>query len=235
MLSVFPVVKAKAPPHFEKFKSLYATLWVVYYVTFVLLTMVLLFYGFWSSGYFGGPEAATDEEPPRGSFKDRCLTCFHACGACFSCCTDSHLAFWSGMITLMVIVLVMFTLSVALALMSGLKVWVSAGCSEIYVLNDNTICLQVMQGIRHWLGTFWSTDPNTPLEAMCASKTLNTCGAISAQLKQSALFTTFGSMLAAVVTCQMIFESARLHEGARWRRLIEGGDADKGLLLKNED
>jgi len=231
MLSMFPVFKTQGTPIFENMKTLYATLWVVYFVVFFLLSLAILFYGFWASGYFGGPVAQTQEEPPAGSLKDRCMICCRTCMACF-CCQDSNLCFWSAILLACCVVVLMFGLSSLLSLMAGLKSWISAGCDEVYLLNDNSICIGAMQGIQNWLTTFWSKETlSTPLESMCTSRSLMTCDAISAKLKQSALFTTGGSLLATLVTCQMIFESARLHEKSRWIRMLN----EKTLELEEED
>lgn len=225
MMSMFPVFKTKGTPIFESVKSLYATMWIVYFITFAVLSLCILFYGFWASGYFGGPAAGTDGQTGAdavpSSPKDRCMSCFRACIACVDRCPDTNLCYWSCIIVACVVVLIMFILSSVLGLLAGLKIWVGAGCDEVYLLNDNAICVGAMKGIQYWLSTFWSQYSNTPLESMCTSRTLMTCQAISVKMKQSALFTTGGSLLASIFTCQMIFESARLHEKSSWMRLIQ--------------
>lgn len=223
MLSIFPVFKLKGTPIFEHVKALYASIWIAYFVTFMVLTIGILFYGFWASGYFGGPDASTGEDPMGPlTVGDRFWSCARACGGCFDRCESSNMCFWSMILLAQVVVLFMFSLSTVLTLVSGLKAWISAGCGEVYMLNDNVICVEVMRGIQSWLSTFWSAESSqTPLESMCTSRTLMTCGVISTKLKQSAILTAGGSFFAAIFTAQMIFESARLHERARWRRMTE--------------
>jgi hypothetical protein len=225
ILSTFPVLKLKGPANLENFKSLYATMWIIYFVTFVLLTIGILFYAFWSSGYFRSSQT-TDEVVAPSCFAERCSICSRACTACFVPCfgtaSDTDMFFWSAMLLATVVLVVMFLLSTLLALASGLKSWVSSGCDEVYLLNDNTICVEAMKGIQYWLSTFWHAERfKHPMESMCTSRSLMTCGIISDKLKQSAVFTTLGSMLAMVLTCQLVFESARTYETERWRRIVK--------------
>merc|ERR1719326_1857209 len=136
---------------------------------------------------------------PSGSLQDRFRSCFQACTTCFDRCPDTKLCYWSFMLLACFVILIMFTLSSALALLSGLKTWIGAGCDEVYLLNDNSICVGVMKGIQGWLQSFWSSElSSTPFESICTSRSLMTCAAISAKLKQSALFTTGGSFVATI-------------------------------------
>jgi len=223
MLSTFPVVKLKGTPIFEHVKSLYATIWIVYFISFMVLSLGVLFYGFWASGYFGGPGTTADEQAIDSlTFGGRCWTCARSCGACFDRCESSDMCFWSMILLVQVVILIMFVLSMVLALTSGLRAWLSAGCGEVYLLSDNAICVGVMKGIQSWLSTFWEAEGiETPLESMCSSRSLMTCGIFSSQLGQCATFTAGGSMLATLLTAQMVLESARLHERVRWQRATE--------------
>merc|ERR1719162_660923 len=71
--NIFGMVKVKGPPVFDLVAQLYSVLWIVYFVFFGGITLGLLFYGFWSSGYFGGPDATanTEYEPPV-TMRERC-------------------------------------------------------------------------------------------------------------------------------------------------------------------
>jgi len=231
MLSTFPVLKTKGLPIFEHMQSMYTAMWVSYFVTFVILNIGVLFFGFWASGYFGGPAAAEEGGAPPDSH-NRLRVCFQACTACLDSCPNSKMCYWSAMMLASAIVLFMFALSTVLSLLCGLKLWVSSGCDEVYLLSDNTICSEVMGGIQSWLSTFWSPNfSHTSLESMCVSETLMTCSTISGKMKESAVFTAGGSLLAAVLTCQMLFESARLYEQARWRQIVQ----EKTMGLADQD
>jgi hypothetical protein len=232
MMTLFPVLQEKSPPVFAHAGNLYAALWITYFVIFILISLCLLYYGFWASGYLGGPAAESGEPEVSSSLQGRCLICCRACLGCFDRCPDSTLCYWSAMITACTVVLIMYIMSTALALLCAIQAWIGVGCDEFYLLSDNTICVEVMQGIQSWLQSFWKEQQfATPMESICQSKALLTCQAVSFKLRQPAILTTGSSLLATVFTCQMIFDSARLHEQARWRRAIE----EKTLEVSEKD
>jgi len=221
MDSIFSVFKIKGWPIFQKVMALWGRLWVVYYITFAIICSSLLFYAFWSVGYFGGPEVYEDDDAVSPtSIQARCSNCCRAFASCLDSYTDSNLCWWSALLFANFIVLLMFIASCILVLLAGVKTFIGNGCAEIYLLNDNIICQELMKGIQHWLNTFLLQDP-VDISEVCVSKTLMTCGVISEQMHNSTVFTTLGSLLASLFTWQMILESARLHESARWRRMKE--------------
>mmetsp|Transcript_99917 Transcript_99917/g.213941 ORF Transcript_99917/g.213941 Transcript_99917/m.213941 type:complete len:1049 (-) Transcript_99917:131-3277(-) len=219
--SIFSTFKVKGPPIFELVSKLYKTLWVVYFVFFALLTSSVLLYGFWASGYMGGPSAAVVEqyEGPV-TWRDRCRVCWGSCNACMKGCHDSNLCFWSVVLLLEVIVLVLFVVAIVLCLLAGIKAFISAGCGQIYLLGDEKICTGTLGSIRNFVISFWE-DSGILLGDACNQKTLLTCQLIGAKLKKSAVMTTLGSLIAAVFSFQLIIESAILHERARWRRIFD--------------
>merc|ERR1719171_2091559 len=81
MDNVFGIFEHKGPAIFDKIGSLYKVLWTLYFVALLPMTLGLLYYGFWASGYFGGPLPAegsiVDDDGPR-SFMDRCRMCCSA-------------------------------------------------------------------------------------------------------------------------------------------------------------
>jgi len=220
--TIFGAFQQKGPPIFNEVAGLYSTLWTAYYALFAILTVSILFYGLWASGWFGGPSAAlADEEyvPPEGMM-DRCLACWSSCQACCRGCTDSNLCFWSVILIMQVLVLVLFLVSILLCILAGVKAFLAAGCAQIYIVNDSKICTGVLGMIRRWLMSFLLEDPYLLYEA-CDAHTLLTCQLIGAKLKKSAVYTTIGSLMAAVFSFQMIIESAILHERARWRKIFD--------------
>lgn len=223
--SVFTTFKTKGNPVFEMVSSMYRTLWVVYYAVFACLTFLILAYGLWSSGWFGGPAAKDVGEGPQATtFWERCCACFSACTYCCQSCTETHLCLWSALLLFQVVLLLMFSVSIVLALLAGIKAFVSAGCSQIYLLGDDVPCTGMMGIVRTWLGSFWTLMPSA-LEEACDVRKLTTCKVIQEKAMQSAIFTVVGSMLATVFSFQMLFEAASLFEMARWRRVANTEEA----------
>jgi hypothetical protein len=224
--SIFDTFEAKGPPIFSKVADLYSTLWTAYYGLFATLTVGILFYGFWATGWFGGStpaevgEAGQDDtyQPPTG-FLDRCRMCCSACTTCMSSCQDSAMCFWSCIILSEVVVLLLFIIAIVLTLVSGIKAFVGSGCSAIYFLADPSICAGILGMVQGWLETFWQS-AGSQLSDACYSESLLTCYLIEEKMLRSVLYTTAGSMLAAVLSFQMIVNTAQLHEQARWVRYI---------------
>jgi len=219
--TTFVTFRDQGPPIFYKISALYRTIWTAYFVLFATMTVSVLFYGFWASGWFGGPQATHVEayEPPQ-TFRERCGVCCASCGACMRACHDSSMCFWSVALLMQVIVLIMFVISIVLCLLAGIKAFLSAGCGQVYILNDDTICTGTIGTIRQWLHSFLAAG-GIPLDMVCNENQLRTCELIGSRLKNSALMTVIGSILAAVLTFQMIIESAIMHERARWRRMFD--------------
>lgn len=222
--SIFSIFDQRGPPLFYTIAKLYKTMWVIYFTLFAVLTCSVLFYGFWASGFCGGPKAAvsTSEEQFEGprTFRERCATCCRCCCACLTGCSDSHLCFWSVILLLQIIVLVLFVVSIVLCLLAGVQAFISSGCAEVYLLSDKSICTGVLGTLRTWLLSFLTND-SALIEEACEKKDLLTCELISSRLSSSAMYTIVGSLLAAVLSFQMIVESAVQHERARWRRIFD--------------
>jgi len=219
--TVFGNFGTKGSPIFEMVSNLYSTLWTVYYIFFATITLVILFYGFWATGWFGGPSQAEEEEPPRPtSCKERCVRCMKACNWCMHNVHNMHLCFWSCMLLSEVIILIMFVVGIVLCVLAGVKVFLNIGCAQIYLLGDNTVCQSMLGGLRNFLATFWSMQDSV-LDNACETETLTACKQIMVLAMQSAIFTVAGSFAAAIFSFQMLFESAALHEKARWLYLTE--------------
>mmetsp|Transcript_78507 Transcript_78507/g.243500 ORF Transcript_78507/g.243500 Transcript_78507/m.243500 type:complete len:1110 (+) Transcript_78507:45-3374(+) len=223
--SIFGTFKIKGPPIFDLVSKLYKTLWVAYYIVFATLTSGVLFYGMWASGFCGGPHAAENVEGeewyehPSG-FSDRCRICCRCCDGCLRGCMDSHLCFWSVIIFAQIIVLVLFVISIVLCLLAGIQAFIVAGCAEVYMLGDGTLCTGTLQTVQTFLISFL-VQSNHPLSQACDKRTLLTCQLIGSKMSTAAMFTIIGSLLAAVFSFQMITESAILHERVRWRRIFD--------------
>mmetsp|Transcript_56517 Transcript_56517/g.148628 ORF Transcript_56517/g.148628 Transcript_56517/m.148628 type:complete len:892 (-) Transcript_56517:100-2775(-) len=226
--SVMQVMGLKAPPMFYTISKLYRTLWTLYFVFFTLLTISVLYYGFWASGYCGGPPPSAADESYEGpkNFGDRVRVCFSCCCGCFNrCCMDSNLCFWSVILLFESIVLVLFVVAVVICIIGGVQAFMSAGCSQVYILGDNAVCSTAMSIVKTFLTTFWaSTDK---VDDICGSEALLTCKLITDKTKTAVLVSIIGGLLSSVLSFQMIVESSVMHERARWRLMFEINEAKK--------
>lgn len=223
--SIFSQLKVKGPPIFKQVAELYSTLWTSYFVIFGVMTVSILFYGFWASGWFGGPQAhASDEYEAPTTCMERLSCLFRCCDSCLKGCHDSNTCFWSFILLAELIVLILFVISVVLCLLSGVKAFVAAGCSQIYIIGDVSVCAGSLNTVKTFLSSFWGASDSVHFEERCNDETLLTCQLIGTKLKNSTLGVMAGSMLASVFTFQLIVESAIMHERARWRRMLDGAE-----------
>jgi hypothetical protein len=218
--SMFSTFEEKAPPLFGDVSHLYKTLWTVYYVVFTALTLGVLFYGFWASGWFGGPESPENAAPEPRGFLDRCRLCCRACTACVSATHETQLCFWSCIIIAEVVVLILFIVAIVLTLLSGIKAFLSSGCQTIYFLSDDKVCHGILSVVKGFLLTFWD-GAATQFTDVCTSESLLTCSLIQDGMMKSVAYTTVGSLVAALLSFQMIVNTAQLHEQVRWERVVE--------------
>jgi hypothetical protein len=226
--TIFNQLDGAGPPVFFQISELYGMAWTAYFTLFVVLTLSLLVYGFWATGWFGGVEIPADSEyQPPTTIGGRISVVCSACCGCIKSAHDNCMCFWSCIITFEIFVLLMFIIAIVLTLVSGIKAFMGAGCSSIYFLGDNTLCQGIMGMVKGWLETFWGGAASS-LGGACQSESLLTCSLIQEKLGQAMMFTTLGSLLAAVLTFQLIVNTAQLHEQARWVRYIHNHPDKKG-------
>jgi hypothetical protein len=226
MTSIFDVFAIKGPEIFDEVASLYSILWIVYFILLLPLTVGTLAYGFWASGYMGGPAAAdwpeeSEEEAARPkTFGDKMSTCWNACCICCGRCHDNTLCFWSCVIIMQIIVLVLFVVAIILCLLAGVKAFINMACEEIYMLNEADMCYNVLSSVKGFITTF-QVDPMIPLEETCDAKKLLLCNLIGEKMVNSTMLTVIFSFLSALFQYQLIVESAVLHERAVMRRIFD--------------
>jgi hypothetical protein len=226
MTSIFDVFAVKGPEIFDEVASIYSTLWIVYFCLLIPLTLGTLIYGFWASGYMGGPAAAdwpeeTEEEAARPkTFTDKMGSCWNACCICCATCHDNTLCFWSCVIVLQIIVLVLFVVAIVLCVLAGVKAFINMACEEIYMLNEADMCYNVLTSVKGFITTF-IVDPTIPLDVTCDEKKLLLCELISKKMATSTMLTVIFSFLSAMFQYQLIVESAVLHERAVMRRIYD--------------
>eukprot|EP00448_Togula_jolla_P024583 CAMPEP_0170592890 /NCGR_PEP_ID=MMETSP0224-20130122/13159_1 /TAXON_ID=285029 /ORGANISM="Togula jolla, Strain CCCM 725" /LENGTH=971 /DNA_ID=CAMNT_0010916813 /DNA_START=31 /DNA_END=2946 /DNA_ORIENTATION=- len=221
--SLFSTLADNGKDTFDQAAYLYKMIWVFYYYIVMPLTLAILYYGFWASGYFGGPKAIEEEteeyEPPQ-TFMEKCRCCCNACCNCCRKCHDLQICFWSFIVLFQIIVLLLFVISIVFMVLSGVKVFVGSSCAQIYILGDTKVCTEMLQMLSNFLSTFKVGNGEVPLSMACEHHNLKTCTVIESKLLTSVLLTVVGSFVACVFSFQLIFDTAMLHERARWRRII---------------
>mmetsp|Transcript_130732 Transcript_130732/g.212844 ORF Transcript_130732/g.212844 Transcript_130732/m.212844 type:complete len:1046 (-) Transcript_130732:133-3270(-) len=229
MDGVFKTFEVKGPAIFDTVSALWSTVWVLYFFLVAPISLGLLFYGFWASGYCGGPKAIEYEADVPGpkTFMERCYACCSACNMCLKGYHDTALCFWSFIIFAQVVCLLLFIISLLICILAGVNAFVVAGCSQVYMLADPKVCGQTLQIMVAFLDTFHVNIPGEMLEAVCGQEQLLTCQLIEAKMKKAMVYTTTFSFLAAILSFQMLIESALLHERARWRRILDALDKEE--------
>merc|ERR1719215_229039 len=134
------------------------------------MALLMLYYAFWAGGYFGGPQPLPkdeDEAERPQTWLEKCGTCWSCCCACCMRCHDTQLCFWSCVILMQVIVLLMFIISIVLCILAGVKAFITAGCAQIYLLSDQATCTSTMRSVQSFISTFFVLDPNENLADIC--------------------------------------------------------------------
>eukprot|EP00928_Gymnodinium_smaydae_P052821 TRINITY_DN36979_c0_g1_i1.p1 TRINITY_DN36979_c0_g1~~TRINITY_DN36979_c0_g1_i1.p1 ORF type:complete len:975 (-),score=161.74 TRINITY_DN36979_c0_g1_i1:65-2989(-) len=226
--SLFSTFKSQGLPIFKQLAGAYRMLWFGWFFLLASFSLGILYYGFWASGWFGGPKAPenTDDEPePPTGFVERCKCLGRACYTAICCCSGPccypRCVFWSLLLLGQLFVLVMFIISLVLCIVSGIKMFLASGCSAIYVLGDEKTCTETLKMMQSWLTSFQGGAPELEIEEVCTNHALMTCAVIQDKLTSSAILTAVGAVLASVVTFQLLIESAILFERAQNRRLID--------------
>lgn len=225
MISVFSVFSEKGPGIFQKAAKMYRFVWALYFVLFLIINVTLIFYAFWATGWLcvpaEGPEATPTEqtEEPQTGWRRWLATCRSCCEACcaWRCWKDGHLQFWSMALLAQVVCLVMFMVSIVLALLAGVQLLLQSGCAQLYILHDDTVCTQSLRFLQGFVKTFW-TSGDRVIEHACERHALMTCRMVSGNLKASGVLTVLGAMGAVVLSVQLIINSAQLHGKARSKR-----------------
>lgn len=213
------------PDVFNEFSALYRVLWTVYFFVMVPLTLFLVFYGFWAGGFFGGPgnhwieEDAEDTTPEeeKGIWW-RIQTCGQACCHCCHGCHDMGFSFWSVLIVMQLFVVLIFVVVLILLILGAVKIFITAGCEQIYILGDQTICGQTLGSLRSFVNTFLAELKVHELPDFCMKENLLVCGMIKEEMQSSAILSMVFGFLSAVISFQLLVESATLHTRAVMRR-----------------
>eukprot|EP00405_Crypthecodinium_cohnii_P037273 CAMPEP_0206535660 /NCGR_PEP_ID=MMETSP0325_2-20121206/6274_1 /ASSEMBLY_ACC=CAM_ASM_000347 /TAXON_ID=2866 /ORGANISM="Crypthecodinium cohnii, Strain Seligo" /LENGTH=1075 /DNA_ID=CAMNT_0054032699 /DNA_START=250 /DNA_END=3475 /DNA_ORIENTATION=+ len=215
--STFTVFEKKGPEIFNTISYYYSLIWTIYFLCLLPLNGLVFYYAFWASGYFGGPQPIVEEEIPSRTWREKCSMCCTNISSWVQRHHDTTGCFWAVITILQIIVLIIFIASVVLCIISGLKALILAGCDQVYVLSDETICSETLGSIRDWLQVFLTEKLGTSGPA-CVEDNLLTCRLIQEHMVTSTVLSTIFSVFATIFALQLIIEFAILHEQARWRR-----------------
>jgi hypothetical protein len=224
--NIFKVFETKGPELFDAIDYYYAKIWSLYFYLMVTLPASLLFYAFWSGGFFGGPGTRVDQPRVR-----RPNAVAKICGCIEDCCRcicaphewqgygGAECCFWSVILFLQFLVLLLFIMAILISIIAAIQFFLAAGCAQIYLLGDGSICGTVLSNLRLFLDTIFPGLEDFPQH--CVDKNLLTCVLIGAKMKTAAEYTVLGSFAAATFTFQMIVESGELHTRALTRIRFE--------------
>lgn len=224
--TVFKTLDNKGKEIFDNFADVYSKLWTVYFVLLMLFTFGVLYYGLWAAGCCGKIRDHTTEaflpdyEPPQ-TFSDRMRCCWSSCTHCLVHTTETEYCFWSMLMLGQLFVLVLFLVSVLLVVLAGVNMFISSNCSALYVLGDPTVCSETLALIQEWMTTYAPGGDNIPISEVCVAQDLTVCDTMQNKMLMSATMTAVGAILAAVISFQLLIESAISHERARNVRIID--------------
>jgi hypothetical protein len=220
LASIFFSLSAKGEPIFKDVSAAWSMLWTLYWALLVPLTLGVLYYGFWASGYFGGPQPIKEEPAIEGpvTFMDRIRTCCTCCCGCWTKFHDTQLCFWSFIILAQIFVLIIFLIAIVLSIVAAVQLFITSGCAQIYVLGDVEVCGSTLSKVQQWLETFHLETVGEVLEEQCEKQALLTCNMIKDEMTGSSIMCVVFSFIATLLSLQMLLDSACLHEMAVWRR-----------------
>jgi hypothetical protein len=230
--SVFASLKAKGPPIFDQVAKAYDVLWVLYFCLLTPITLGILYYGFWASGWFGGPtpDALADGAVPEPEgLKAKCASICSSCCSCMTGWCGGDCCFWSVLLLAQVGVLLLFLVAILLFILAGVKAFLASGCSQIYILGDEAVCTQTLKMLQKFVKTFAFGDADDfDVTKACAQNTLMACQELGPKMRSSAMLTCVGGLVGAVLSFQMLVDSSVLHERAKMRKLIQEASAKSG-------
>jgi hypothetical protein len=225
--SIFTSFDNSGPPVFNQISGLWKMVFTAYFCLMLPFPLCLLFYAFWASGWFGGPgqpREEEDKEPP--TYYKKCCNLFNVC--CRFCCCgsddcaahDTTLCFWAFCIMIQIFVLVLFLISFFFCLFAGIKLFLAAGCAQIYILGDVSVCGHTLSNLRIFLNSFLGSIGDHLLPNVCSERHLLTCEMMAKKMMMSGILTVSGSLIVSVLSFQLLIESAVLHARATDRRAL---------------
>jgi hypothetical protein len=224
--NIFKVFEVMGPEIMDLVDYYWAKVWTMYYLVMLILPCSLLFYAFWSGGFFGGPGTRVDQPRVR-----RPNALAKVCGCiedCCRCCCAAHewqgyggaeCCFWSVCLWLQFISLLLFIFAILISIIAAIQFFLAAGVAQIYILGDESICAHALGNLRLFLDTIFGGVSDFP--NYCIGKNLLMAELIGKKMRTAAEYTVIGSFMAATFTFQMIIESGELHSRALTRIRFE--------------
>jgi hypothetical protein len=225
--SLFKPFETAGPRIFDDFSQTLLMVYSTYFCILLPLMLVLVVYGFWAGGYFGGPgnaerEVHTGNESPddQGGIIGRLGTCWQACSHCCRGFHDWSMGFWSCLIVMQLVAVLVFLVALILLIFGSVQAYIASGCQQMYILGDELVCGQTLHMLRSFLHTFKADWLVSDMPKTCVREELLVCKSISGELKSSAMLTSVFGFLAAIFSFMLVVESATLHARAMCRREV---------------
>jgi hypothetical protein len=208
MESLFGVVQNKAPPIFDLVSKYFVLAISAYFAVFLVLTLLNLAYALWASRLCERDDDQTAGEGLRDRLRSLC------CISCCNFCDDHEGCFWSAIVLMEVLWLVLFLTTFIMLVIFGVRAFVGAGCKPIYLLGDQSVCGDRLHVVGFFLQNHsWAFGREVPdLPSSCNDQKLLVCQMIREKLYSSMLAAVLGNMLAAAASWLLIVETAQLHE-----------------------
>lgn len=231
--SDFDVFLAKGPSAFYEISARWRLVWGIYFISLSLLFAGLLYYTLWATGFWHESEQAAERStrevspPQTPGMQGRFYGAWAACVYFLHPRKNRDLAFWSCILFMTAMSLLVFVISMFLCIISGFGHFLSSGCAQVYALGDASICLDVLSSLKDTFRTFTGGQHgDTSRESLeeplpsdiCLTMDLTTCSKIDHDMNLSAMFVTVFGLLGVALTFQVVLESAMLHQRMRLKR-----------------
>jgi hypothetical protein len=195
----------------------------LYHAITCALTTAMLLLNLWAAGVIKWPTRYVIKEPERDedgyvaptTFRERLAACKTSCLVCLT--TDPvelPIVFWSFLILLDLIVLVLFWVCIAYCALLGFAFFLHIGCKQIYPIEDLSVCHDVMTmygGFMSKLDPTFYQDEN-----VCGVASLATCNFFKREVESQMFYIVICGFCASFFSYQLLVDSAVLHEQARW-------------------
>eukprot|EP00929_Paragymnodinium_shiwhaense_P000751 TRINITY_DN100989_c0_g1_i1.p1 TRINITY_DN100989_c0_g1~~TRINITY_DN100989_c0_g1_i1.p1 ORF type:complete len:1146 (+),score=382.27 TRINITY_DN100989_c0_g1_i1:121-3558(+) len=200
---------------------------IVYFIFIGSLTLVNLYYAWWSSGWFGGPKSYDlddgEYQAPTG-FQERCGCCWRWCCSWCTWCQDSAAGFWILITMMKLFVIILMLLSLVMIILGGVWIGVSVALNSVPDnVQDEELCGDAMMSVKEVLKTFWSNTQGEGADPKraCVTHDLLFMKTAASNFYNGGLFIIIGAVPVPFFTFYLVFFIATMHERARWRRKFD--------------
>jgi len=211
------------PNIFSEISAMTKQIWIIYYCLMIPLTLGLLAFAFWTCGFFDAADgqdkadAAPIDYTAPVTCGERLGVWWSSCSLCLKGYAHTPYCFWSCIILLETVIILVYACTVILVVFAYLTRLMQSSCMQIYILGDESICTNNLEKIREFADHFLG---DHPLTSTCGDYRLLLCKHIKDSMMASSVLTTIGSIVATILSHQMIIESAILHERSRLKHVM---------------